>query len=142
VPDQQPTGLPPRIYLPIVSVFALVFLGMMAYLIAQGFGVTGSVLGAGGKPVAGASQQTGATNIEGGPPAAVMTQLRTLRTRIAAHPNDDVALTQLADMYLTANKFSEAIPLYRRALAANPSNVAARAGLDEATSGLAQSQGK
>ena len=39
------------------------------------------------------------TNVEGGgPPAAVMLQFKTLRERIAAHPDDDVAITQLGDM--------------------------------------------
>ena len=63
-------------------------------------------------------------------------QLQTLRARIAAHPNDDVALTQLGDMYLAANRFSDAIPLYQRALKANPGNVAAKTGLAEARSAL------
>ena len=61
-----------------------------------------------------------------------MTQLKTLRARITAHPNDDVALTQLGDMYTTVNKFAEAIPLYKRALKANPNNVAAQEGLKQA----------
>ena len=65
-----------------------------------------------------------------------MAELKTLRERIAAHPNDDVALTQLGDMYLAANRFAEAIPLYRRALRANPHNVAAQAGLSEARDAL------
>ncbi len=94
----------------------------MAYLVAIGFGVTGSVFGKAANPAAGASlQRQGSQNaVEGGPPAPVVAQLQTLRARIAAHPNDDVALTQLADMYLAANHFQEAIPLYRRALRANP----------------------
>jgi hypothetical protein len=140
VSTTPPRGLPPRIYLPIVIVFALVFLGAMFYLVGLGFGVTGSVFGKGGSsaPVAGGSS----TNVQGGgPPAAVMVQLKTLRDRIAAHPNDDVAITQLADMYLAANKFSDAIPLYQRALKVNPKNVAAQTGLEQAKTGLAQMQG-
>lgn len=134
-----PGGLPPRIYVPIVVVFAAVFLGIMAYLVADGFGVTGSVFGrTAGAPGASTPQQGSKNDVEGGPPAPVMAQLRTLRERIAAHPNDDVALTQLADMYLASNHFAEAIPLYRRALRANPSNVAAQTGLAQAQDALRQ----
>jgi len=115
----------------------------MTYLVLQGFGVTGSVFGkAAGAPAAPTSdrtQQGSQQRVEGGPPPAVVEQLRTLRRRIAAHPNDDVAITQLADMYLAANRFSDAIPLYRRALTVNPHNVAAAAGLSEAQDGLRQS---
>jgi len=76
---------------------------------------------------------TSGTNVQGGgPPAAVMEQLSTLRARIKAHPRDDVALTELGDMYLTVGKYDQAIPLYQRALAANPKNVAAQTGLSEA----------
>ena len=126
-------GLPARIYLPIVSVFALAFLGIMVYLVMVGFNVSGSVFGSGSKASVQTAPVNGTNNVEGGgPPAAVMEQLGTLRARIAAHPNDDVAITQLADMYLAASKFDEAIPLYKRALAVNPKNVAAQAGLDEA----------
>ena len=113
------------------------------YLIAIGFGVTGSVFGKAGSSGAIAQQQQpgSATNVQGGgPPAAVVEQLQTLRARIAAHPNDDVALTQLADMYLAASKFAEAIPLYKRALKANRRNVAAQTGLAQAQEGLQQSQ--
>lgn len=70
----------------------------------------------------------------GGPPAAVRTQLADLRARIAKNPKDDVALTQLADMYLAVGKYDDAIPYYKRALAANPNNVAAKEGLSEAES--------
>jgi cytochrome c-type biogenesis protein CcmH/NrfG len=42
----------------------------------------------------------------------------------------------LGDMYLAANKFSDAIPFYRRALKANPRNVAAQAGLSQALDAL------
>jgi cytochrome c-type biogenesis protein CcmH/NrfG len=132
-------GLPARIYLPILAAIAIVFLGTMAYLVSVGFGVTGSVFGK-SAPASGAipnAPSQGSQNaVEGGPPAPVMAQLQTLRARISAHPNDDVALTQLADMYLAANKFQEAIPLYRRALRANPHNVAAQTGLAEAREAL------
>ena len=38
-------GLPPRIYIPILIVFAVIFLAIMAYLLAIGFRVTGSPFG-------------------------------------------------------------------------------------------------
>ncbi|HEY1656080.1 MAG TPA: tetratricopeptide repeat protein [Candidatus Tumulicola sp.] len=133
-------GLPPRIYVPILAIVAIAFLATMAYLVAVGFGVTGSVFGTAAKTGAGTGAQQGTqAAVEGGPPPAVMEELKTLRERIAAHPNDDVALTQLGDMYLAANRFSEAIPLYRRALRANPRNVAAQAGLSEARDALQSS---
>jgi cytochrome c-type biogenesis protein CcmH/NrfG len=118
----------------------VVFLCLMAYLVADGFGVTGSVFGKTVKSQSSSPMQPqGSQNaVEGGPPAPVVAQLRTLRARIAAHPNDDVALTQLADMYLAANKFEEAIPLYERALRANPHNVAAETGLAQARDALRQ----
>ncbi len=125
-------GLPPRIYLPFVAAFALVFLGVMGYIVAVGFGSGGSVLGASGS----GAQQTAQHRVEGGPPPAVMIQFQALRRRVARHPNDDVALTQLGDMELAANRFGEAIPYYRRALAANPRNVAAQTGLTEAQEAL------
>lgn len=136
--ENESSGLPPRIYLPIVIVIAAVFLGAMAYLVSIGFGVTGSVFGKAVKQETSVTtQRQGSQNaVEGGPPAPVVAQLQTLRARISAHPNDDVALTQLGDMYLAANKFSEAIPFYRRALLANPRNVAAQTGLAQAQDAL------
>jgi cytochrome c-type biogenesis protein CcmH/NrfG len=65
-------------------------------------------------------------------------ELRNLRERIASHPDDDVALAQLGDMYLASNHFEEAIPLYQRALRANPRNVAAQEGLAQARQALRQ----
>jgi cytochrome c-type biogenesis protein CcmH/NrfG len=144
VPTQLSRGLPARIYLPILTIVAIVFLGTMAYLLAVGFGATGSVFGRAAKPgtpsaaTAQGQQQGTQAAVEGGPPAAVVAQLKSLRARIAAHPRDDVAITQLGDMYLAANRFADAIPLYRRALRANPHNVAARAGLAEALDALRQ----
>ena len=150
MPSQQSRGLPPRIYLPVLALLVLLFLVPMAYLVADGFGVTGSVFGKAAKPGAvagmqadsgGGQQQGSQGNVEGGPPAAVVAQLKTLRDRIAAHPNDDVAITQLADMYLAANKFADAIPLYKRALTVNPKNVAAQTGLAQSQEGLRDSGG-
>ncbi len=131
-------GLPPRIYLPIVSILVIAFLAIMFYLLSIGFGVTGSVFGKTATTGAAPSNQVqSGTSVQGGgPPAAVVEQLATLRARIAAHPKDDVAITQLADMYLAAGKFAEAIPLYKRALAVNPGNVAAQTGLEQAQESL------
>ncbi len=128
-------GLPPRLYLPFVVPFAVVFLAAMGYLVAVGFGAVGSVFGAAGTGAAQTAQQ----RVEGGPPPAVMLQYEALERRVAEHPNDDVALTQLGDLELAANRFSEAIPCYERALAANPHNVAAQTGLAEARDGLRES---
>jgi cytochrome c-type biogenesis protein CcmH/NrfG len=137
VTENEPAGLPPRVYVPILAVIAFVFLGTMAYLVAVGFGVTGSVFGKAAPATGANAPRQGSQNaVEGGPPAPVVAQLQTLRARIAAHPNDDVALTQLGDMYLAANRFNEAIPFYQRALRANPHNVAAQTGLAQAREAL------
>ena len=135
--ENESGGLPARIYVPIVLIVAAIFLATMAYLVTVGFGVTGSVFGKAAKPAASAALEQGSQNrVEGGPPAPVVAQLQSLRARIASHPNDDVALTQLGDMYLAANHFEEAIPLYRRALRVNPRNVAAATGLAQAQEAL------
>lgn len=137
-------GLPPRAYLPIVAVVAAVFLGLMAWLVHAGFTTGGSVFGNGTGARNRASVPSAAppaVSVEGGgPPAGVQVQLQELRTRIARNPRDDVALTQLGDMYLAVEKYAQAIPYYRRALSANPSNVAAKEGLGEAQSGLRSAQ--
>jgi cytochrome c-type biogenesis protein CcmH/NrfG len=140
VSENDARGLPPKIYVPIVTLIAGIFLCTMAYLITIGFGVTGSVFGKTANPAAAVTpERQGSQNrVEGGPPAPVVAQLQTLRARIATHPNDDVALTQLGDMYLSANHFQEAIPLYQRALRANPHNVAAQTGLAQARDALRQ----
>jgi cytochrome c-type biogenesis protein CcmH/NrfG len=135
VPAEPSRGLPPRIYIPVLAVIAILFFGIMTYLVSVGFDVNGSVFGKAGKP----ATQTAApnTNVEGGgPPAAVMLQIKTLRDRIAAHPDDDVAMTQLGDMELAVGRYAQAIPLYTQALKVNPHNVAAQTGLDQAKDGL------
>ena len=38
-------GLPPRVVIPIVAVFAVIFLGIMGYFLRIGFGTTGSAFG-------------------------------------------------------------------------------------------------
>ena len=130
-------GLPPRVYVPAVLIVAIVFLGILWYLLRIGFGATGAVLGP-------SAQATGARNVavpqsnavEGGPPSAVAAQLQSLEAEVAAHPNNDVALTQLGDLYLTAGKDAQALDYYKRALRANPHNTAAQAGFQQAQSGL------
>jgi len=140
VPEQSERGLPLRTYLPIVALIAVLFLGLMGYLVAVGFGVAGSVFGKSGNGAEGSSAGSAASVQGGGPPAAVMEQLSTLRARIAANPKDDVAITQLGDEYLAAGKFAQAIPFYQRALAVNPKNVAAQTGLAEARESLREAQ--
>jgi len=129
-------GLPPRIYIPIVLVVAVLFLATLGWLVRIGFGTSGSVFGTGTgspAPASAAAQQQQTVNVEGGgPPAAVQLQLQELRNRVARNPKDDVALTQLGDMYLAAGKSSEAIPYYKRALAVNAQNAAAKEGLSQA----------
>lgn len=137
-------GLPPRIYLPIVIVIAVLFLGAIGWLLKQGFATGGSVFGNGtgaGAQAPAANETAGppSVNVQGGPPATVRVQLQELRARIARSPKDDVTLTQLGDLYLAVDKYSDAIPYYVRALAANPHNVAAREGLSEARAGLEES---
>jgi len=127
-------GLPARIYLPIVAVFAIVFLAAIGYLLRVAFGSTGSALGPSANDAQTSRKIAQPQNIEvgGGPPPAVVIQLSELRARIATHPRDDVALVELGDLYLTVGKYAQAIPLYERALRVNPSNPAAQSGLEQA----------
>jgi len=132
-------GLPPRIYLPITGIFAAVFLTLIVLLVRQSLSTGGSVFGngtgAGAQPQV--TQAPPSLSVEGGgPPASVRMQLEQMRARVARNPKDDVALTQLGDMYLAAGKYAQAIPYYRRALAANKTNVAAKEGLQQAQSAL------
>lgn len=147
--DSKQRGLPPRVYLPIVAIIAILFLAAMAWLLRIGFGTSGSVFGSGtgaasaGATAAAAPQQAPGSNVNvegGGPPAAVQMQLAELRARIAKNPKDDVALTQLGDLYLAAGMYDKAIPLYKRALTANPKNAAASEGLSQAQDALSQEQ--
>lgn len=130
-------GLPPRIYLPFVIIFAVVFLGTMAYLVNIGLGVRGAVFGGSGQAV---QTQSAQQRVEGGPPPAIALEWQTLQRRVAEHPRDDVALTQLGDLELTADRYTDAVSYYRRALAVNPSNAAAIEGLNEAENALRSSQ--
>ena len=70
-PRISPNGLPPRIYLPIVAAIAAIFLAVMAYLVAVGFGVSGTVFGKAVKSPPSATMSQGSQDaVEGGPPAA------------------------------------------------------------------------
>lgn len=135
------SGLPRHIVIPLFGLFAVVFIGVMGYLLWIGYGQSGSVFGSAvGAKASSTAPQTGANAVQGGgPPPAVAQALQTLRARIAAHPTDDVALTQLGDMYLAVGKFAQAIPYYNRALVANPKNAAAQTGLSEARESLRES---
>ncbi len=141
---QPQRGLPPRVYLPIVLVFAAVFLTIVSLLVKKSLDTGGSVFGTGtgaGARQAAVAAAPPAVNVEGGgPPVAVRAQLQELQTRVQRNPKDDVALTQLGDMYLAAGKDARAIPFYKRALAANPNNVAAKEGLSQAQSALSGGQ--
>jgi len=144
VADSRARGLPPHFYLPIVAVFAIGFLTVIGYLLHVSFGSTGSALGPSARasaPARGRVAQPQNIEVGGGPPPAVALQLSELRARIARDPRDDVSLVELGDLYLTVGKYAQAIPLYRRALRVNPSNPAARTGLEQAQTGLAD-QGK
>ena len=145
-------GLPLRIAAPILVVFAVVFLGIMAYLLRLGFGTTGSAFGPGvvaqqgdariqATPVPIATDppgtftvpQTGTGPVQnasalpgastgGGPPAPVMQELEALNARVARNPKDLAALVALGDMEFQAQKYDKAGEYFRRALALDPSN--------------------
>lgn len=132
--SESSRGLPPRISIPLVAGFSVLFLAVVLYFVWIGLGAGGSVFGR-----SGAAPQSAEQRVEGGPPAAVMLQYQTLLRRVAKHPADDVALTQLGDMELAAGRFAQAIPYYRRALVANPRNIAAQTGLAQAREGLRES---
>ena len=137
-------GLPPRVYLPILTVSAICVIALIAYFLKIGLGVTGSALGpeakatalpanaiattapgevvvpqSGGAPVGGGGP---AAAVAGGPPAPVLRLLTELRGRIARNPSDLSALVSLAQLYFDAGKFAQALPYYRRALAIDPGN--------------------
>lgn len=137
MPTSPSRGLAPKTYLPVVLLIALVFLWIMYHFLRIGFANPGASLGQGTSATAPSDvRQPQNVEVGGGPPAAVRAQLGELRARIAAHPNDDVALVQLGDLYLAVQKYQQAIPLYTQALKANPKNVAAKAGLDEARAAI------
>jgi hypothetical protein len=139
-------GLPPRIYLPILTVSAICIIALVAYFLKIALGVTGSAIGpeakstalpaqsvatgapgevvvpqSGGAPVGGGGPAA-APAAGGGPPAPVQRMLTELRGRIARNPGDLSALVSLAQLYFDAGKYQQALPYYRRALALDPGN--------------------
>jgi tetratricopeptide (TPR) repeat protein len=128
-------GLPPRIYVPILAIFAVAFLAVMAYFLRIGLGNTGTALGPASAPAGTAARPVpGLPGNEvgggsGGPPAPVMEQLQAMRERLRTNPNDVTALLTLGDMYREIGKDQDATAFYRRALRADPKNEHARDGL-------------
>lgn len=126
-------GLPPRIYVPILAVFAVAFLGLMAFLLRIGLGNTGTALGpaslpAGNAtlaPLAGRGPSLPGAAVGGGPPAPVRNALADLRARLRANPRDVAALLELGSLYAAAGKDMDALGYYRRAAEADPSNAEA-----------------
>lgn len=124
-------GLPPRIYIPILAVFAVAFLALMAYLLSIGLGNAGTALGPGVSPP-GTSSHPGPAGLPGtsvgggGPPAPVMAELQALRGRLRSNPNDVAALDELGDLYHEAGKDEQAAGFYRRAVHADKKDAHAR----------------
>jgi len=56
-------GLPPRIVIPIITVFAIIFLGIMTYFLRIGFATTGAAFG----PTAGVTHEQGDARIQATP---------------------------------------------------------------------------
>ena len=160
-------GLPPRIYVPIVIVAALVFLGIVGYFLRIGLGVTGAALGptaqqgdANIRATAAPADtlpttqpgdvvvpQTGGNGVGGGtplpaqaagPPAPIARLLTDLRDRLQRNPNDLGALVNLADLYFDAGKFAQALPYYKRAIALDPDNPDTRTDYATALHGAGQ----
>ncbi len=138
MPTATSRGLPARYSIPLFTIAAVIFLSVLFYFLRIAFAENGTALGPGPSRPSSAAQEPQNVGVGGGPPPAVREQLSELHARIASHPRDDVALVQLADLYLAAQKYAQAMPLYRRALAVNPTNVAAQAGLEEAKAATRQ----
>lgn len=143
-------GLPPKIVVPIVTVFAVVFLGIMAYFLRIGFATTGAAFGPQAAPHEQGDARIAATPVpnpaltdpgvvveipqSGGgpaagnaaagnaPPAPVVQLLTRLKARVANNPRDIAALVELGNLYFDATKFDGSVDYYRRALALDPSN--------------------
>jgi tetratricopeptide (TPR) repeat protein len=144
-------GLPLRIALPLFIGFGALFLAIMGYLIRAGLVNSEAPLGApaqqgdariaatpaplvtdapgtftipqtGTGPASGSSALPGKNVGGGGPPVAVRAALDQLRARLKANPDDLAALVGLGDLFFDAGKFDQALPLYRHALALDPSN--------------------
>ncbi len=121
-------------YVPIVAVAAFVFIGLIAYFLRIGLGVTGAALG----PAA----QQGDSDIRAGdaaaPPAPVARVLEELRRRIARNPQDIAALLALGDLYADAAKLPQAQQYYGRVLRIAPNQPDALFGSGVAAAGLGQ----
>jgi tetratricopeptide (TPR) repeat protein len=140
-------GLPTRVVIPLLAVFAIVFLGIMTYFLRIGFATEGSAFGTSAPheqgdariaataaplpPDAGSNASipqsgTGPNALPGnqvgggGPPAPVMAALNDLQTRAAHNPRDTAALVALGQMYFYAGKYDQALTYNERALAVDP----------------------
>jgi cytochrome c-type biogenesis protein CcmH/NrfG len=129
-------GLPPRIYVPIVTIVMIAVLGVIGYFLKIGLGVTGAALGPSvAQGDANLAAPAGPNDVGGGtpaqaaaaaPPPPVARLLVELRDRVARNPRDGSALASLGSMYFEAGKFAQALPYYERALALDPNDAAVR----------------
>jgi Flp pilus assembly protein TadD len=148
VPAGPARGLPPRIYIPIVTVVMLAFLGVVGYFLKIGLGVTGAALGpsatqgdANIAAPAGPNDVGGGTPVQaaaGAPPPPVARLLVELRDRLQRNPRDSSALESLGSMYFEAGKYDQAIPYFERAIAVNPNDPAVRTDYAAALHGIGQ----
>jgi tetratricopeptide (TPR) repeat protein len=126
-------GLPTRVVIPLLAVFAIIFLGIMTYLLRIGFATEGSAFGtsapheqgdariaATGAPANGPNALPGNQVGGGGPPAPVMAALADLQSRVAQNPRDTTSLVALGEMYFEAGKYAQALTYNQRALAVDP----------------------
>jgi len=128
-------GLPLRVAIPLLTIFAVIFLGIMGYLLRIGFGTEGSAFGPSAPHEQGdarilataAPQGPGAdanalpgNPVGGGPPAPVLAALTDLQTRVAKNPRDTASLLALGTMYFEAGKYDRALAYDQRALAVDP----------------------
>src|SRR5471030_1995264 len=130
-------GLPTRVVIPLLILFSVVFLGIMAYFLRIGFATEGSAFGTSAPHEQGDSRiaatpapllpnalpgnQVGG----GGPPAPVMAALTGLQARVAKNPRDKQSLVALGTMYFEAGKYDQALTYNQRALAVDPKLAAA-----------------
>ena len=138
-------GLPLRIAVPIIVVFAAVFLGVMTYFLRIGLGSSGTALGSNVEqgdariaatpvptdepglvtvPQSGGGEAPG-NSVGGGPPAPVMQELTQLRGRLARNPRDVDALVTFGDLELDAGMYARAESYFGQALAVDPRSAGA-----------------
>ncbi len=131
-------GLPLRIAVPIIVVFAAVFLGVMTYFLRIGLGSSGTALGSNVEqgdariaatpapteepglvtiPQTGGGAQAPGNAVGGGPPAPVLQELTQLRARLARDPRDLDALVTFGNLELDAGMYERAEGYFRQALA-------------------------